>query len=93
VHSAKLRFPFRWLIWRKKNVFALLLIREFFPAGVGGLVINDKREVLVIKEKNGPAKGIWKIPGFFFFFFLFLVQFVTEKFQLTHQNKKQRWFC
>ncbi|PRP85577.1 hypothetical protein PROFUN_06366 [Planoprotostelium fungivorum] len=31
--------------------------------GVGGLVMNDNREVLCIKEKNGPIKGFWKIPG------------------------------
>eukprot|EP01116_Phalansterium_solitarium_P001326 TRINITY_DN11116_c0_g1_i1.p1 TRINITY_DN11116_c0_g1~~TRINITY_DN11116_c0_g1_i1.p1 ORF type:complete len:266 (+),score=77.86 TRINITY_DN11116_c0_g1_i1:102-899(+) len=34
-----------------------------FYCGVGGLVINDNNEVLVIKEKNGPARNIWKIPG------------------------------
>lgn len=31
--------------------------------GVGGFVLNENREILVIKEKNGPATGIWKIPG------------------------------
>ena len=31
--------------------------------GVGGFVLNDKREILVIKEKNGPVTSIWKVPG------------------------------
>ena len=31
--------------------------------GVGGFVLNEKREILVIKEKNGPVTSIWKIPG------------------------------
>jgi len=31
--------------------------------GCGGFVLNEKNEVLVIKEKNGRMKGIWKIPG------------------------------
>jgi len=31
--------------------------------GVGGFVVNDKREVLVVQEKSGPVRSIWKIPG------------------------------
>jgi len=31
--------------------------------GVGGAVINDKNEILVVKERNGPVTSIWKIPG------------------------------
>nr|DAD44549.1 TPA_asm: hypothetical protein HUJ06_002779 [Nelumbo nucifera] len=32
--------------------------------GVGGFVINDKREVLVVKEKQCPCRcsGVWKLP-------------------------------
>ncbi|KAJ6805037.1 nudix hydrolase 8-like [Iris pallida] len=32
--------------------------------GVGAFVINDKKEVLVVKEKNSPliCSGIWKMP-------------------------------
>ncbi|KAJ4954157.1 hypothetical protein NE237_030989 [Protea cynaroides] len=32
--------------------------------GVGGFVINEKREVLVVKEKKCPCRcsGIWKLP-------------------------------
>eukprot|EP01018_Ginkgo_biloba_P023237 Gb_28827 [translate_table: standard] len=32
--------------------------------GVGGFVVNDKREVLAVQEKNGPFRGsgVWKMP-------------------------------
>ncbi|CAI9283473.1 unnamed protein product [Lactuca saligna] len=32
--------------------------------GVGAVVLNHKREMLVVQEKNGPlrGKGIWKVP-------------------------------
>ncbi|XP_034925000.1 nudix hydrolase 10 isoform X1 [Populus alba] len=32
--------------------------------GVGAIVLNDKREVLVVQEKSGifQGKGVWKIP-------------------------------
>ncbi|KAM7492785.1 hypothetical protein LguiA_035706 [Lonicera macranthoides] len=29
---------------------------------VGAIVLNDKRELLVVQEKNGRGKGVWKIP-------------------------------
>lgn len=31
--------------------------------GVGGLVINDKRELLVVREKYQGAEAPWKLPG------------------------------
>lgn len=32
--------------------------------GVGGFVYNEeKNEVLVVMEKNGPVTSIWKMPG------------------------------
>jgi len=31
--------------------------------GVGGFVVNEKNEILVVKEKQGIATSIWKIPG------------------------------
>eukprot|EP00193_Tetraselmis_chui_P016325 CAMPEP_0177776606 /NCGR_PEP_ID=MMETSP0491_2-20121128/14807_1 /TAXON_ID=63592 /ORGANISM="Tetraselmis chuii, Strain PLY429" /LENGTH=268 /DNA_ID=CAMNT_0019295417 /DNA_START=857 /DNA_END=1663 /DNA_ORIENTATION=- len=32
--------------------------------GVGGFVLNEKREVLVVQEMNGPLRGqgVWKMP-------------------------------
>uniref|UniRef100_A0A0D6R947 Nudix hydrolase domain-containing protein n=1 Tax=Araucaria cunninghamii TaxID=56994 RepID=A0A0D6R947_ARACU len=30
--------------------------------GVGGFVLNENNKVLVVQEKNGPYKGVWKIP-------------------------------
>lgn len=32
--------------------------------GVGGFVLNERREVLVVQERNGPlkGKGVWKMP-------------------------------
>ena len=31
--------------------------------GVGGFVVDEQGRVLVVKERHGPAVGIWKIPG------------------------------
>ena len=31
--------------------------------GAGGLIINDKNEMLLVQEKNGNRKGQWGIPG------------------------------
>eukprot|EP01122_Echinamoeba_exundans_P007215 TRINITY_DN2162_c0_g1_i2.p1 TRINITY_DN2162_c0_g1~~TRINITY_DN2162_c0_g1_i2.p1 ORF type:complete len:380 (-),score=48.66 TRINITY_DN2162_c0_g1_i2:116-1255(-) len=31
--------------------------------GVGGFVVNDKKQILVIQEKSGPVQKIWKLPG------------------------------
>lgn len=31
--------------------------------GVGGLVINDKNQVLSITEKQAIIAGSWKLPG------------------------------
>ncbi|XP_030567894.1 nudix hydrolase 8 isoform X2 [Drosophila novamexicana] len=31
--------------------------------GVGGLVINDQNEVLVVSDKYAIAKNMWKLPG------------------------------
>ena len=32
--------------------------------GVGGFVLNDKGEVLVVQERHGPLRGsgVWKMP-------------------------------
>ena len=31
--------------------------------GVGGVVINEKNQILAIREKNGPFTKYWKVPG------------------------------
>lgn len=31
--------------------------------GVGGLVINDKNQILAITEKESIIAGSWKLPG------------------------------
>ncbi len=41
----------------------LLCITRFVLSGVGGIVFNSKRQVLVIVEKYFFAKKIWKMPG------------------------------
>lgn len=32
-------------------------------AGSGGIVINEKNEILLIKEKKGPRSVAWGFPG------------------------------
>ena len=31
--------------------------------GVGGIVFNDKRQVLMIRRNQPPAMGLWSVPG------------------------------
>lgn len=31
--------------------------------GIGGIVFNNQRQVLMIKRDQPPAKGMWSIPG------------------------------
>ena len=31
--------------------------------GAGGLIINNKNEMLLVQEKNGHRRGVWGIPG------------------------------
>ncbi|MDD5413177.1 MAG: NUDIX hydrolase [Methylobacter sp.] len=31
--------------------------------GVGGIVFNDKRQVLMIQRNQPPAMGLWSVPG------------------------------
>jgi ADP-ribose pyrophosphatase YjhB (NUDIX family) len=33
--------------------------------GVGGLVLNSKNEILLVKENNSMIKGLYKLPGGF----------------------------
>jgi len=34
-----------------------------FFVGVGGFVVNERNEILVVQEKNGPLTQLWKLPG------------------------------
>ncbi|XP_010243938.2 PREDICTED: nudix hydrolase 2-like [Nelumbo nucifera] len=42
----------------------ILPVNASHRVGIGAFVMNDKREVLVVQEKNGKlrGKGIWKFP-------------------------------
>lgn len=31
--------------------------------GVGGIVVNDKQQILTINEKHAIIPGSWKLPG------------------------------
>jgi ADP-ribose pyrophosphatase YjhB (NUDIX family) len=58
----------------RSQFFQLPFISSFIPTesfagshrqvGVGGFVLNEKREVLVVQEMNGPLRGqgVWKMP-------------------------------
>lgn len=48
-----------WLPKEKFNIppFAHTMV------GVGALVVNDKRQALVVSEKNALVKDSWKLPG------------------------------
>ena len=51
---------FRWLPTNECEnipVFAHTLL------GVGGLVVNNKNEVLVVSEKYALVPNSWKLPG------------------------------
>jgi ADP-ribose pyrophosphatase YjhB (NUDIX family) len=49
-------------LWLPKTTNKLPRYSSFY-VGVGGFVVNDKKEVLVIKEKNGSYTNFWKMPG------------------------------
>lgn len=38
--------------------------------GAGGLIINDKSQILLVREKNGVRAGNWGIPGVNIFKFI-----------------------
>lgn len=52
--------------WLQRNLPNKLPPGPMHFVGVGGFVMNDRNEVLVIREKSGPAarlKDFWKLPG------------------------------
>jgi 8-oxo-dGTP diphosphatase len=40
-----------------------MLIKPIPSIGVGGLLFNQHRQVLLIKRNQPPAQGLWSIPG------------------------------
>lgn len=51
-------------LWLPKKTPSTLPGFASHYVGVGGVVINDKtQEILVVKERNGPITKIWKFPG------------------------------
>lgn len=49
-----------WLPTTEPNKMPLY---PFHSLGVGGLVFNDKQQILVVREKYGGPKAPWKLPG------------------------------
>ncbi|KAK3262545.1 hypothetical protein CYMTET_28607 [Cymbomonas tetramitiformis] len=53
----------KWMITDSKSSLPLYAHHQ---VGVGGLVLNEKNEVLVVQEKSGVTAGMqdfWKLPG------------------------------
>lgn len=50
-------------IWLPKDESNNLPSYAHTLVGVGGLVINERNEVLVVSDKHAIAKNIWKLPG------------------------------
>lgn len=40
-----------------------IVARDCVFTGVGGFVVNDEGEVLMIKERYTGVKPLWKLPG------------------------------
>lgn len=49
--------------WLPTNLSANLPVFAHTMIGVGGLVVNDKDQILTITEKNALVPGSWKLPG------------------------------
>ncbi|OWM80014.1 nudix hydrolase 7-like [Punica granatum] len=50
------------LVYWIPNTPSTLPANASHRVGVGGFVMNSKREVLVVKETSGKLKGMWKLP-------------------------------
>lgn len=37
--------------------------KDFIGVGVGAVIINDQREILLLLRRNPPEAGYWTIPG------------------------------
>lgn len=49
--------------WLPLDLTANVPVYAHTMIGVGGLVVNDKRQILTIKENHAIVKGAWKLPG------------------------------
>lgn len=49
--------------WLPPNVTANIPPYSHTMIGVGGLVVNDKNQILTISEKHSIIQGAWKLPG------------------------------
>lgn len=49
--------------WLPVNLTANVPVYAHTMIGVGGLVVNDNRQILTIKENHAIVKGAWKLPG------------------------------
>lgn len=49
--------------WLPTNLAPNLPVYSHTMVGVGGLVVNDKDQILTITEKQAIIPGNWKLPG------------------------------
>lgn len=49
--------------WLPKDLASNLPVYAHTMVGVGGLVVNDKDQILTISEKQAIIPGAWKLPG------------------------------
>lgn len=49
--------------WLPVGLSANIPVFAHTMLGVGGLVVNDQRQILTIKENNAIVQGAWKLPG------------------------------
>jgi len=53
------------ILWMDKKVPCRMPPFAHHYVGVGGIVINDKNEILLIKENRSVDSRRWKLPGGF----------------------------
>lgn len=49
--------------WLPVDLTANIPLYAHTMIGVGGLVINDKKQILTIQENHAIIQGVWKLPG------------------------------
>ncbi|XP_031621146.1 nudix hydrolase 2 [Contarinia nasturtii] len=61
-HHAKEGFVMMYK-WLPVNLSANIPVYAHTMVGVGGLVVNDQKQILTIKENRAIVQGAWKLPG------------------------------